>query len=83
MFKGTIDAGMRQGIPNEDWQGVVTLWTADAARVVELTGNERPRNGRVIPLDAEGRVAWFTDRGFSASQRVDLGATARGLLAMG
>ena len=82
MFKGTIDEGMRKGIPNEDWRGVVTLWTDDAARVVELTGNELPRNARVVLLDGEGRVAWFADRGYSAAQMVELDAKARELLAL-
>ena len=80
MFKGTIDEGMRKGIPIEDWRGVVTLWADDAASIVELTGNERPRNARVILIDANGDIAWFTDRGFSPAQMVDLDAVARELL---
>lgn len=80
MYKGTIDEGMRRGIPREDWRGVVTVWTEDADRVVRLTGNERPNNARVILLDAKGRIDWFTDRGFSASQMVELDAEARALL---
>lgn len=81
MFKGKIDNGMRNGIPAEDWRGVITLWGDDAGRVVELTGNERPGNARVILLDAEGRVAWFADRGFSANGMLALDARARELLA--
>lgn len=81
MFKGKIDDGMRGGIPVEDWRGVITLWGDDAGRVVELTGNERPRSARVILLDAEGRVAWFADHGFSAGGMIDLDARARELLA--
>lgn len=80
MFQGTIDEGMRKGIPIEDWRGVVTLWGDDAAKVVSLTGNERPRNARVALLDRSGRIAWFTDRGFSAGQMIELDATARELL---
>lgn len=81
MFKGTIDDGMRDGIPVEDWRGVITLWGEDAERIVALTGNTQPRNGRVLLLDAEGRVAWFTDRGFSAGLMVELDARVRALMA--
>lgn len=81
MFKGKIDDGMRDGIPVEDWRGVITLWGDDAGRVIELTGNERPNSARVILLDAEGRIAWFADHGFSAGGMVDLDARARELLA--
>ena len=81
MFKGTIDDGMRGGIPQEDWRGVITLWGDDAKRVVELTGNEQPNNARVLLLDAEGRIAWFADRGYSANGMVALDARARELLA--
>ena len=81
MFKGKIDEGMRRGIPAEDWRGVVTLWGDDARRVVALTGNELPNNARVVLIDAEGRVAWFADRGYSAGGMLDLDARARELLA--
>ncbi len=79
--KGSIDEGMRKGIPEEDWHAVVTLWSGDAKRVVALTGNERPRNARVVLLDADGRVAWFADGGYSAREMVDLDKKARELLA--
>ncbi len=81
MFKGKIDDGMRSGIPIEDWRGVITLWGDDAERVVELTGNERPATARVILLDAEGRIAWFADHGFSPNGMIALDARARELLA--
>lgn len=74
LYAGTIDEGMRRGIPSEDWGLVVTVYD-DAPRIVELTGNERPRNGRVLALDAEGRVVWFHDRGFSAGRLLDLQRT--------
>ncbi|MEO0650009.1 MAG: hypothetical protein AAFZ65_04975 [Planctomycetota bacterium] len=64
-LKGTIDDGMRAGIPEEDWSSVVTVY-GDAGAIVDLTGNERPQNTRVVVLDADGRVAWFHDRGYSA-----------------
>jgi len=76
LISGTIDSGMRSGIPSEDWQSVVTLYGGDASQVVELTGNEVPRNIRVLLLDAEGRVRWFHDRGFSAAKLLELGSVA-------
>lgn len=77
LIADTIDSGMRSGIPSEDWQSVVTLYGSKADQVLELTGNERPRNIRVLLLDAEGRVRWFHDRGFSASKLLELGDAAR------
>lgn len=74
-----IDAGMRSGIPSEDWGSVVTIYRSDARRVVEATGNERPRNGRIVLLDGQGRVAWFHDRGYSAQRLLELDARARSL----
>lgn len=72
LFSRTIDSGMRSGIPAEDWSVVVTLYDADARRIVEFTGNTSPRNIRVLLLDADGRVLWFHDRGFSAGKLLEL-----------
>lgn len=68
----TIDEGMRSGIPEEDWSSVVTLYGERAEPVVALTGEENPRNIRVLLLDHEGRVRWFHDRGFSAGKLLEL-----------
>jgi hypothetical protein len=81
VISGWIDSGMRSGIPSEDWGSVVTVYGGAAAPIVELTGNENPRNGRVLLLDREGRVAWFHDRGFSAAKLLELDAKARALAA--
>lgn len=67
LFAGRIDAGMRSGIPDEDESSVITVYTEDADRIVSFTGNENPRNARVLLLDGDGRVIWFHDSGFSAS----------------
>lgn len=64
LFAGSIDDGMRRGIPNELWGGVITVY-GDADRIVALTGDENPNNGRIALLDANGRIVWFHDRGFS------------------
>jgi hypothetical protein len=74
---GTIDSGMRSGIPSEDWGSVVTVYGSAAEELVAFTGNENPRNIRVLLLDAEGRVIWFHDRGFSAGVLIDLEQRAR------
>ncbi len=64
MFAGSIDAGMRSGIPREDWGAVITVY-GDAGKVVRFTGNEVPLPGRIVLLDPSGRVVFFHDSGFS------------------
>ena len=76
LIKGTIDDGMRSGIPKEDWASVVTLYGDAAKPVVEFTGNANPRNGRILLLDAEGTVVWFWDQGFSARRVLELSRLA-------
>ncbi|MEC7582885.1 MAG: hypothetical protein VYE77_01090 [Planctomycetota bacterium] len=71
LASGYIDNGMRSGIPSEDWGSVITVY-ADANAIVNLTGNENPRNGRILLLDKEGRVVWFWDQGYSARRVLDL-----------
>lgn len=71
LIAGTIDEGMRSGIPKEDWGSVVTVYS-DAASIVDFTGNEKPNNGRVLLLDPDGKVIWFHDRGYSARLIVEL-----------
>ncbi len=78
MVGGFIDDGMRSGIPREDWAAVVTVY-GDAEAIVAFTGEERPRNGRILLLDGEGVVRWFHDRGFSAGKALELDAAVRGL----
>ncbi|MFT7465452.1 MAG: hypothetical protein ACI9EF_003819 [Pseudohongiellaceae bacterium] len=83
LFSSRIDEGMRGGIPQEDWPVVVTLYDAAAEKVLALTGDERPRNGRVLLLDNQGHVAWFHDRGYSTGNLLALDAAVRELLAAG
>ena len=71
LASGYIDNGMRSGIPSEDWGSVITVY-GDASQIVTLTGNENPRNGRILLLDKEGKVAWFWDQGYSARRLLDL-----------
>jgi len=72
LFEDTIDGGMRSGIPEEDWKSVVTIYGDDADKVLDFTGNEKPRNMRVLLLDSDGKVEWFHDRGFSAGRLLEL-----------
>jgi hypothetical protein len=60
---------------------VVCVYGGDAKKIVAITGNEQPRNGRIFLLDAEGKVVWFHDRGFSAGKLTELDAKARELSA--
>jgi hypothetical protein len=79
MISGTIDDGMRSGIPDEDWGVVVTLYGDDAARIAEWTGTADGLNGRIVLLDADGVARWFHDRGYSAGKVLELDAAVRGL----
>ena len=72
LISGTIDEGMRSGIPEELWKLVVTVYR-DAEKIINLTGNEDPLNARVIVLDEKGEIAYFYDRGFSVSALNKLG----------
>ena len=71
LIAGTIDEGMRRGIPSEDWGAVVTVY-GDADKIVEFTGNENGNNIRVLLLDADGRVVWYHDRGYSPGKLIEL-----------
>jgi len=64
MLSTYIDSGMRSGIPSEDWGSVITIYS-DAAEVARFTGDEERLTARVVLLDANGRVAFFHDSGFS------------------
>jgi hypothetical protein len=75
----TIDQGMKSGIPSEDWGAVITFYGSKADKLVEFTGNENPRNGRVLLLDASGKVVWFHDRGYSAGKGAELDEKVREL----
>jgi len=79
MIAGTIDDGMRSGIPMEDWAIVVTLYGDNASGVARWTGTEDGLNGRIVLLDAEGRAVWFHDRGYSATSLLDLDRVIREL----
>lgn len=71
MVQGFIDNGMRSGIPKEDWASVITVYE-DAQVIINAFGNESPQNAQVVLLDRSGTVRWFSNRGYSASQVLEL-----------
>ncbi len=78
MIGGWIDGGMRRGIPNEDWGSVVTVY-GDAKVIQRFTGTENPMPGRILLLDAQGRVIFFHDRGYSVGSLKKLEAALPGI----
>ncbi len=66
MFETVINNGMRAGIPKELWQGVITVYQ-DGDTLQAFTGNQNPRNTRVILLDKNHRIIYFNDVGFSVA----------------
>lgn len=79
LLRGTIDGGMRRGIPEEDWGSVITLYGDNAARVVDFFGNRNPRNGRIVLVSPDGTISWVHDRGFSARVLRDLDQRVRAM----
>lgn len=76
MIKGKINQGMRSGIPKPIWSAVITVYE-DGERVQRFTGNERPRNARVLLLDSQGVIRFFTDEGFSVGGLNELRASLK------
>lgn len=66
IFRTMIDNGMRNGIPESLWHGVITLYD-DGEQVQAFTGNQNPNNARVVLLDDQGVVRYFYDQGFAVS----------------
>jgi hypothetical protein len=72
LFKGSIDEGMKKGIPKESWKDVITVYGGDGAKLTEWTGTENPNNARVVLLDEQGRVIWFHDSGYGLPPLAEL-----------
>jgi hypothetical protein len=64
IISGTIDNGMRSGIPKESWKDVITVYGGDGSTLTKWTGTEGARNCRVLLLDENGKVIWMHDRGY-------------------
>jgi cytochrome oxidase Cu insertion factor (SCO1/SenC/PrrC family) len=65
-FSRRFDDAMREGIPREIWRDVITVYK-DGYRVQKYTGNQSPKNARVLLIDRQGKVIHFYDRGFSVA----------------
>ena len=65
-FKEKLNQSMRNGIPSEIWNAVVTVY-GDSGKLIDFTGSENPGNSRVFVLDEKGKVIFFHDRGFSVN----------------
>lgn len=74
-----INDGMRSGIPEEDWRTVITLYDDAAEKVKTAFGTERPQSASVVLLDAAGKITWFSNRGYSATQVLELTDRIRSL----
>jgi len=70
-FKTRLDDSMRNGIPNDIWGGVITIYK-DGIKIQEFTGNENPNNSRVVLINESGKVIFFHDRGFSVKALKEL-----------
>lgn len=82
MISSKIDQGMRNGIPEEDWGIVITVYK-DAETIARFLGNTNPRNVRVVLIDELGKVRWYHDRGFSAEKAIELDKEVRELFGSG
>lgn len=71
MIQTYINNGMRRGIPKEDWGSVVNIYE-DAELLIKAFGNERPQSARVVALGKRGEILWTSDRGYSATQVLEL-----------
>jgi predicted transcriptional regulator len=50
----------------------VTVYGKAARPIAAFTGNERPRNMRVLLLDRDGKVVWFHDEGYSPRELLEM-----------
>ena len=71
MIQSYIDNGMRSGIPKEDWGSVITVYE-DAGKIISLLGNERPQSAYVVLIDSDSKIVWTSNRGYSATQILEL-----------
>lgn len=64
IFSTVFDNSMREGIPENLWKGVITVYD-DGETIQAFTGNVIPKNARVILLGKNGKILFFNDKGFS------------------
>lgn len=78
MVQGFISNGMRSGIPEEDWNTVVTVF-GDADKIIKAIGNEKTNIAQVVLLDSSGKVAWRYAQGYSAGNILKLNEQVKAL----
>jgi hypothetical protein len=71
LLSDRIDAGMREGIPRQEWGNVITVYK-DSDELAQFFGNKSPRNARVVLLDSDGTIRFFHDEGYSAGTLLKL-----------
>jgi hypothetical protein len=76
LLSSKINQGMKNGIPEEDWNIVYTVYDG-AEQIARFLGNEKPRNVRVVLIDEGGVVRWYHDRGFSPDKAMELDKLVR------
>jgi hypothetical protein len=76
IISSRINQGMKDGIPEEDWKLVFTVYKG-AEKIAEFLGNTKPRNARIVLVDKSGIVQWFHDRGYSADKALELDVLVR------
>jgi hypothetical protein len=64
VFSTAFDNSMREGIPENLWKGVITIYE-DGETIQAFTGNVIPKNARVVLLNKNGKILFFHDKGFS------------------
>jgi hypothetical protein len=71
IFSTVFDNSMREGIPENLWKGVITVYE-DGETIQAFTGNIIPKNARVVLLNTDGKILYFYDRGFSIDALTEL-----------
>lgn len=79
MIANRINAGMRRGIPTEDWESVITVYD-DAEKLQSFTGKDGRDVTRVALVKRSGEVLWFSDKGYSARLVQELDRVVRAQL---
>jgi hypothetical protein len=78
LAKGFINRGMQQGIPQEDWASVVTVY-GDAESLRSYVGEIPGNNACALLVDSNGVVRWAHRDGYSPRELLELVSVAENL----
>jgi hypothetical protein len=78
LAKSFINRGMKQGIPEQDWPAVVTVY-GDAEKLGSFVGGIRGNNSCAILLDGDAVVRWIHCDGYSPRELIEMGEVLKGL----